>query len=58
MTRDFSSFEYPDAAGYPDGAGFLDEGTAELIEEVEAHGASDVDRPLRGRKLRDHGAPA
>lgn len=45
MTRNFSSFEYPDAAGYPDGAGFLDEGTAALIEEVQARAATDVDRP-------------
>lgn len=39
------NFEYPDAAGYPDGAGFLDEGTAALVDEVLAVAVRDVDRP-------------
>jgi predicted GNAT family acetyltransferase len=38
-------YEYPDAAGYPDGAGFLDEGTAALVDEVVARGLRDVDQP-------------
>ncbi|MFU8947573.1 GNAT family N-acetyltransferase [Mycetocola zhadangensis] len=45
MTNHSGFFEYPDAAGYPDGAGFLDEGTAALIDEVTAHAAQEVDRP-------------
>ena len=39
------AFEYPDEAGYPDGAGFLDEGTAALVDEVIADDVRDVDRP-------------
>jgi len=35
-------FEYPDSAGYPDGAGFLDEGTAALLNDSAG---GDVDRP-------------
>ena len=38
-------FEYPDAAGYPDGAGFLDEGTAALIQEVASRAAHDLVKP-------------
>jgi uncharacterized protein len=39
-------FEYPDNAGYPDGAGFLDEGTAALVDEVLADAVRDsVDQP-------------
>lgn len=38
-------FEYPDNAGYPDGAGFLDEGTAALVDEVRAGAVRDVDTP-------------
>lgn len=37
--------EYRDRAGYPDGAGFLDEGTAELVDEVTADAVRAVDRP-------------
>ena len=37
--------EYPDAAGYPDGTGFLDEGTAELVDEVTADALRQVDLP-------------
>lgn len=37
--------EYPDTAGYPDGAGFLDEGTAALVDEVVADAVRDVDTP-------------
>ena len=37
--------EYPDSAGYPDGTGFLDEGTAALVDEVTAGAVRDVDRP-------------
>ena len=40
-----NAFEYPDEAGYPDGAGFLDEGTAALVDEVVADAVRDVDRP-------------
>lgn len=39
-----SVFEYPDSAGYPDGAGFLDEGTAALVDEVLAGAVLDIDR--------------
>ena len=47
MSTDENSrpFEYPDAAGYPDGAGFLDEGTAALVDEVVADAVRDVDTP-------------
>jgi predicted GNAT family acetyltransferase len=38
-------YEYPDSAGYPDGAGFLDEGTAALVDEVLAGAVRDIDRP-------------
>jgi uncharacterized protein len=39
-------FEYPDAAGYPDGAGFLDEGTANLVDGVLANAVrGSVDQP-------------
>ena len=38
-------YEYPDSAGYPDGAGFLDEGTAALVDEVLAGAVHDIDRP-------------
>jgi predicted GNAT family acetyltransferase len=41
----FKRYEYPDAAGYPDGAGFLDEGTAALVDEVVAGAVRDVDQP-------------
>lgn len=45
-TNDGSApIEYPDAAGYPDGAGFLDEGTAALVDEVTADAVRVVDRP-------------
>lgn len=42
---DAAPIEYPDAAGYPDGAGFLDEGTAVLVDEVTADAVRAVDRP-------------
>lgn len=42
---DGSKVEYPDAAGYPDGTGFLEEGTAALVDEVTAGAVRDVDRP-------------
>lgn len=38
-------FEYPDAAGYPDGRGVLDEGTAQLVDEVTASAVRGVDEP-------------
>lgn len=41
----FNPIEYPDAAGYPDGTGFLDEGTAALVDEVKADAVRAVDRP-------------
>ncbi|ANJ26081.1 GNAT family N-acetyltransferase [Agromyces aureus] len=41
----FTPVEYPDAAGYPDGTGFLDEGTAALVDEVTAAEVREVDRP-------------
>lgn len=41
----FTPVEFPDAAGYPDGAGFLDEGTAALVDEVTAAEVREVDRP-------------
>jgi predicted GNAT family acetyltransferase len=41
----FTAGEYPDSAGYPDGNGFLDEGTADLVDEVTAAEVRDVDRP-------------
>jgi len=41
----YQRFEYPDSAGYPDGAGFLDEGTAALVDDSSAAAVSDVDRP-------------
>ena len=44
-TRDGFRFEYPDSAGYPDGAGFLDEGTAEFVDEVTADTVRQIDRP-------------
>jgi len=45
-TQDGSTpIEYPDSAGYPDGAGFLDEGTAALVDEVTADAIRAVDRP-------------
>ncbi|WP_348789303.1 GNAT family N-acetyltransferase [Leifsonia sp. NPDC080035] len=40
-----SAMEYADAAGYPDGLGFLDEGTARLVDEVTTGGARDLDLP-------------
>jgi len=47
MSTDESSqrYEFPDAAGYPDGTGFLDEGTAALVDEVVAGAVRDVDQP-------------
>lgn len=45
-TQDGSTpIEYPDSAGYPDGTGFLDEGTAVLVDEVTADAVRAVDRP-------------
>ena len=41
----FSPIEYPDSAGYPDGTGFLDEGTAALVDEVTADALRQVDQP-------------
>jgi uncharacterized protein len=41
----FTPIEYPDSAGYPDGTGFLDEGTAALVDEVTADAVRAVDRP-------------
>jgi len=41
----FKPIEYPDSAGYPDGTGFLDEGTAALVDEVTADAVRSVDRP-------------
>ncbi|MGY4856400.1 GNAT family N-acetyltransferase [Cryobacterium sp. AP23] len=41
----FQGFEYPDRAGYPDGTGFLDEGTAALVDEVLADAVRDIDEP-------------
>ena len=43
--RNSPEFEYPDTAGYPDGAGFLDEGTAALVDEVLADAVRSADRP-------------
>jgi predicted GNAT family acetyltransferase len=37
--------EYPDAAGYPDGTGWLDEGTAAVVDEVTADALRVADRP-------------
>lgn len=55
-------FEYPDTAGYPDGGGFLDEGTAALVEEVMSRTAQDLDKPsvdaeseIRVRRVDDEG---
>jgi uncharacterized protein len=42
---DSSRIEFPDAAGYPDGVGFLDEGTAALVDEVTADALRDIDEP-------------
>jgi uncharacterized protein len=42
---DSTPIEYPDTAGYPDGTGFLDEGTAALVDEVTADAVRAVDRP-------------
>ncbi len=43
---DSGRFKYPDIAGYPDGAGFLDEGTAALVDEVLADTLrNSVDQP-------------
>ena len=39
------AMEYPDAAGYPDGHGFLDEGTARLVDEVTSGEVRDLDLP-------------
>ena len=41
----FKPIEYPDSAGYPDGAGFLDEGTAAVLDEAATGSVPDVDRP-------------
>ncbi len=44
--NDSGRFEYPDTAGYPDGTGFLDEGTAALVDEVLADTLrNSVDQP-------------
>ena len=40
-----ASYEYPDAAGYPDGMGFLDEGTAPLVDNLTAEVVRSIDRP-------------
>jgi len=42
---DSKRFEYPDAAGYPDGAGFLDEGTAAILDGNDFDASRDADLP-------------
>ena len=38
-------YEYPDAAGYPDGTGFLDEGTAAVLDGTDVDPLRDIDTP-------------
>jgi predicted GNAT family acetyltransferase len=38
-------YEYPDAAGYPDGTGFLDEGTATVLDGDDVEPLRDIDTP-------------